>query len=408
MRESMTEISELIAELQDTLDKEVRLRQNILDALPCVALLLRHNTHEIVAANKAAVARGAVVGGSCYHSQGRHKLPCPWCRAPAPGQDGRANHRQFWDMEIYWDCYWIPVADDLSLHYAFDITEQEKNKTALQKANDDLRRRVGQRSAELQQAHRRLLHNEKFAAVGRVSAAIAQEFNDPLQAITNVLGGIYRRGSLDPEDMPLVDLAYREVTKLNNLVGELREFYQPVHGKTDLFDVRLELEEIIGTNRPRLAGKGITLTTQFAEEMPLLQVVAAQIREVFQTLLDNAVEACGRDDTIHISTFVDQESVVLRIIDSGRGIDQSVHAQLFEPFNSSKPKKSAKGLRLAKAQAMITMHGGTIESEDLSGNVFGNGSGNGSAFKVVLPRHCRGSKDGGDNSDHVGKKGGTF
>lgn len=235
-----------------------------------------------------------------------------------------------------------------------------------------------------QQLQRLLFHSEKLAAVGRVSAAVVQQFNDPLQAITNVLGGIHRRGFIDPEDMALVDLAYGEAIKLNKMVRELREFYQPIRGKTDLFDVRLELEKIIAGNRPQLAGKGIVIATEFAEDMPMIHAAAEQLRTVFQSLLDNGIEACGYDGTIRFSTSFDRDRVVVQITDNGCGIDPSVLSQLFEPCNMRDPQKWTGCLGLAKSYAIITMHGGSIETAvDRE---------KGSVFKITLPI-C--------NSDHT-------
>ncbi len=228
-----------------------------------------------------------------------------------------------------------------------------------------------------QQLQRLLFHSEKLAAVGRVSAAIVQQFNDPLQAITNVLGGIHRRGFIDPEDMALVDLAYRETIKLNKMVRELREFYQPIRGKTDLFDVRLELEKIIAGYRPRLAGKGIVIASEFAEDVPMIHAAAEQLRTVFQSLLDNGIEACGHGGTIRLATSFDQDRVVVQITDNGRGIDPSVISQLFDPCNTRDPKKWTGCLGLAKSYAIITMHGGSIETAvDRE---------KGSVFKITLP-----------------------
>ncbi len=230
---------------------------------------------------------------------------------------------------------------------------------------------------DAQQLHRLLFHSEKLAAVGRVSAAIVQKFNDPLQAITNVLGGIHRRGFVDPDDMTLVNLAYQETIKLNKMVRELREFYQPIRGKTDLFDVRLELENIIAANRAQLADKGIVITTDFAENMPMIHAAAEQLRTAFQSLLANGVEACGLNGRIWLSTSCDKESIIVQITDNGCGIDPSVISHFFEPCNMKDEKKWAGCLGLAKSYDIITMHGGSIETAvDRK---------KGSIFKITLP-----------------------
>ena len=368
-------------ELGNKLEKEIQLRQNILDTLPCLAVLLKYDSHEIIAANRAAVAEGAVTGSPCYQLWS-HDLPCPWCRALSVNKNHRTLRRQLWNKGVYWDHYWISIADDICLHCAFDITEWGTNKTAMEISINELEEQVEKRSTELEQARQRLLNSEKIAAVGRVSATIIQEFNNPLQAISNVLGGICRRGSLDLEDMPLVDLAYRETLKLTELVKDLREFYQPVHGKTDLLNIQAELEIIIDLNKPRLSDKGIVIKTEFAENLPLIHAVAAQIKKMLQELLDTVMVVCSQRTTIKISAYADGDTLVLQIEDSGCGISQCMESQIHEPFNIPKAKKSLKEVGLATSYAIITMHGGTIETE--------GDHEKGSVFKVMLPIHNSG------------------
>ncbi|MGB3226268.1 MAG: ATP-binding protein [Desulforhopalus sp.] len=380
----------LFKELGNKLEKEIQLRQNIIDSLPCLAVLLKYDTHEIIAANRAAAAEGAVTGSPCYQLWSQNDFPCPWCRVQSVKKTQKTLRRQLWNEGIYWDHYWIPIADDICLHCAFDITEWGTNKTAMEISINELEEKIDKRSTELEQARQRLQSSEKIAAVGRVSATILQEFNNPLQAISNVLGGIHRRGSLDPEDMPLVDLAYRETLKLTELVRDLREFYQPIHGKTDLLNMQAELENIINLNKQRLSDKGITITTECAENLPLIHAVAVQIKKMLQELLDAVIMICDQHAVIKISAYAEGDTLILQIEDSGCGINQYMISQISEPLNISKAKKTLKDFGLATSYAIITMHGGTIETE--------GDHENGSVLKVMLPIH------NSSKGEHIKKK----
>lgn len=366
-------------ELGNRLEKEIQLRQNILDALPCLAVLLKYDSHEIIAANRAAAAEGAVTGSPCYQLWSNKDLPCPWCRVQSVKKTRKILRRQLWNEGIYWDHYWIPIAETICLHCAFDVTEWGTNKTAMEISINELEEQVERRSSELDQARQRLLNSEKIAAIGRVSATILQEFNNPLQAISNVLGGIHRRGSLDPEDMPLVDLAYGETLKLTELVKNLREFYQPIHGKTDLLNIQAELENIIKLNKQRLSDKGIIITTAFAANLPLIHAVAVQIKKMLQELLDAVIMICDEQTIIRISVYVEGNTLILKIEDSGCGINQYMMSQIHQPLNAPKAKRSLKEAGLATSYAIITMHGGTIETEGDHENT--------SVLKVMLPVH---------------------
>jgi PAS domain S-box-containing protein len=117
--------------LSDNLSQKMELNQILLDSLPCVALLLRPSTREIVASNRKAIDVGAVPGTVCYSSWGKRNAPCPWCLAPNLWATGKSQHKEVEALGIVWDAYWIPVSSDLYMHYAFDITERKKAQEAV-------------------------------------------------------------------------------------------------------------------------------------------------------------------------------------------------------------------------------------------------------------------------------------
>jgi PAS domain S-box-containing protein len=127
--ERTRELEEELAErrrAEAALKQEARLTRVLLDAFPCPALLLRPATREIVASNRAAAAVGAVAGATCFGTWGQREAPCPWCLAPAAWESGRAQHLEVEASGTVWDAHWIPVADDLYMHYALDVTERRR------------------------------------------------------------------------------------------------------------------------------------------------------------------------------------------------------------------------------------------------------------------------------------------
>ena len=127
---------------EEKLFKESRLRQLFLDALPCIAMLVTYDSRMIIASNKAAATLSALPGNRCYASWLQRDSPCPWCRAPKIWSEGGPQNGQFWANGVYWDAFWVPVDEELYLHYLFDITEKQKDKEALTKAHDQLEQRV--------------------------------------------------------------------------------------------------------------------------------------------------------------------------------------------------------------------------------------------------------------------------
>ena len=111
---------------EEALELRSCVNQMLLDSLPCVALLVRPATREIVASNRAAVQVGAVPGKTCFQTWGQGDSPCPWCLAPELWSTGQPQHLQAEGSGRVWDAHWLPVTDDLYLHYAFDITDRQR------------------------------------------------------------------------------------------------------------------------------------------------------------------------------------------------------------------------------------------------------------------------------------------
>jgi PAS domain S-box-containing protein len=116
--------------------EKTNLNQTLLDAFPCVALLLRPSTREIVASNRYAAEVGAVPGKRCYATWAKRDAPCSFCLAPTLWATGKAQHLEVEYSGVVWDAHWLPVSDDLYMHYAFDITERKCVEQALKESEE--------------------------------------------------------------------------------------------------------------------------------------------------------------------------------------------------------------------------------------------------------------------------------
>ncbi len=241
-----------------------------------------------------------------------------------------------------------------------------------------------------QRCHPHVLTNEKMAAIGLFFMATASKFNDPLQAIINILGGIHRRNSIEKEDLQLVNLAYNEAQNVITLVRQLREICQPSHGKTEIFDIQLELNAVLEEKSQKLSDKDINVTTECTENLPIFHAIADQLRTVFHALLENVVQTCGEKDTIHLSLSADTEAIVLRIENSSGDWDPIALSQLLAFFDGSNTKEALAISDLAKSHAIIAMHGGTLETKVKNQNFTG--------FQLNLPIYA--TSDGFNRIDH--------
>jgi PAS domain S-box-containing protein len=366
-----------LEETKEKLQNELRLRQLFLDALPCSALLVQHHTYRIVAANKAAVAAGAAPGKQCYKTWMKQENPCPWCLAPMALKTGENQNDQFWDGEVFRDVYWMPIDEELYLHYSFDVTEEQKIKEALEKAHAEMEQRIKERTLELQQSHEQLIHAEKLTAIGNLSASIAHEFNNPLQSVMTILRGVGKYATLDEKETELVELALMECVRMKNLIADLRDFHRPSSGKPELVDVHAALDALLVFCKKDFRNREITAVKNYADNVRPVMAVNDQLKQVFLNLLNNAADACEGGGRITVATDTIGTYVVVHVEDNGVGISAENLGRIFEPFFTTKPELKGTGLGLSVSYGIIKKHGGRID-------VFSK-PGQGARFSVFLP-----------------------
>ena len=110
--------------IESALREKSLLTETLMDSMPCVALLLRPETREIIASNETAARFGAIPGKKCFSTWGQRDDPCPWCLAPTLWETGEEQHLVFEALDIVWEAYWVAINDEIYLHYAFDITSR--------------------------------------------------------------------------------------------------------------------------------------------------------------------------------------------------------------------------------------------------------------------------------------------
>jgi signal transduction histidine kinase len=248
----------------------------------------------------------------------------------------------------------------------------------LQALNDDLERRVENRTRELQETQAQYLHAEKLSAVGKLSASIAHEFNNPLQGIKAILKGLKRRAILEEEDKELLDLAISENERMKNLIKSLQDFNRPSAGQKMEMDVHAALDSLLLLYKSDFKRKRISTLRKYAEGFPPITVVPDQFKQVFLNLLNNAMDACSeKGGEITISTCHSNQKVAISIQDTGIGLSDDDRNKIFEPFFTTKAKEKGTGLGLSICQDIIQHHQGEIRVESSPGK--------GSTFTILLP-----------------------
>jgi len=242
----------------------------------------------------------------------------------------------------------------------------------------------------------RLLHHDRLAALGILSAGVAHEINNPLTYVLVNLEHVLRRlRAISASDEPMEELACgtkeglpglllalqhaeEGAHRIQRVVGDLLTFAQGNVERRGLVDVRGVVES--ATN---LAWHEIRHRAQLSKvlaEVPPVEANEARLGQVFLNLLVNAAHAIPEGQAefheVNVKTFTDDDgNVVVEVRDTGTGIAPENLSRIFDPFFTTKGHEAA-GLGLAISHGTIKSLGGdiTVASEP----------GRGTTFRVVL------------------------
>ncbi len=258
-----------------------------------------------------------------------------------------------------------------------DISELKKTQQELEEVNSALEKRVMERTQELQLVQQQVLHVEKLAAIGQLSASIAHEFNNPLQSVMAVLKGISKRAQFEKEDADLIESALAECSRMAHLIRDLQEFNRPSPGKHSWVNINQIIESLLLLYKSDFRKKNIQLVKNYSEDLPAVSVIADQIRQVLLNLLNNAVDACKSHSTISVETRTVTGGVQIIVTDSGIGIKPEHLSKIFEPFFTTKSSSTGTGLGLSVCYGIIKGHGGSITVDSQPGTH--------TSFTVTIP-----------------------
>jgi signal transduction histidine kinase len=227
--------------------------------------------------------------------------------------------------------------------------------------------------AKLARAQDQLVHRERLAALGELSAVIAHEVRNPLGVFFNSLGAL-RHMVPGKDARMLLDVMDEEADRLNRIVSELLEFSKPATPDFQPESLARLLDEALAAALAG-AGAGIEVRQEIVPQEPLVPVDAQLIRRALLNLALNAVQAMPEGGTLTASLQVFGANAVVEIRDTGPGLSERARARLFEPFFTT--KATGTGLGLALVKRIVEDHGGSLEVRD--------GSPHGTVFAIQLP-----------------------
>lgn len=249
--------------------------------------------------------------------------------------------------------------------------------------SDTLNDKVNEKTEELKNIYNQVYLIEKLASLGKLSATVAHELNNPLAGILIMSKFVKKKiisTGKEEEYAELIehlDLISNESARCGKIVKDLLIFS---HSEPDEFsdeNLLKIIDNAVTVIAHHLEINNIVLIKEYPETPVMLHCNAGKIQQAVIALLINAIEAMTHGGKIIINISPGKNNIVLRITDEGCGISEKDLPHIFEPFYSTKEASSGTGLGLAVVYGIITNHKGKIEVEKTSNQ--------GTTFKIILP-----------------------
>ena len=216
---------------------------------------------------------------------------------------------------------------------------------------------LSQSLAQLKKAEAKLRVEEKLAAVGRLSSAIAHEIRNPVAMISSALATAANRAPGAAENEEMYEIATKESARLERLTTDFLVYARPgLPAKTmsDLGETIGYIGEICG---PRAAENGVEIRCEYAANL-WAEVDSGQLQQALLNLAMNALDASLPGSLVTMRGSVDGEWIRIEVENANGPIPPETVACIFEPFFTTKP--SGTGLGLAISRKIAEAHGGDI------------------------------------------------
>ncbi len=332
----------------------------IVEATPA-GLIVLDPEYRVVMANQAArnVHGRELSGEACWEAVTACSTFCEHCPAAATQATGRART----DLPVHTDSR---TGEVLAIEtHPLSLPNGERYVLLVERV-----------ITEQKKLQARLLHQERMAALGLMAAGVAHDLGNPIASIDAQLQLLEAEGN-DCAASQSVSEVRLAVRRLGRMLHELTGFARRRRDEAALISVQAVVEDALRILRYEPRSRCVSIKTRFDRETPSVMMIEDHLMQVVLNLLLNALDAMPDKGTIEIELGPGPPGVVLKIRDTGCGIDHSILERCFEPLFTTKPAGNGTGLGLTISRDIIRENGGQLELESSPGS--------GTTAKVCLP-----------------------
>lgn len=274
----------------------------------------------------------------------------------------------------------------------FDVAVDVQSRDEIGTLSDAFNRMVSElndRERKIEAANAALLHSQKMAAIGQLSAGIAHEIKNPLAGIQGYAQLSMRKLDEDNPVRKYAEIIEKETKRCVQIIGNLMKFarqdevtyvYEPLNLNTIIRETLPTVEQQLKENK-------VGLDMKLARDLPVIKGNADQLKQVLLNFIINAQQAMeggppqsrfGEQGRIEVMTEGNAaEGVVLEVSDNGPGIPEDIRNKIFDPFFTTKETGKGTGLGLSVTHGIVEDHNAKISVKSSPGQ--------GTTFTVRFP-----------------------
>jgi two-component system NtrC family sensor kinase len=225
------------------------------------------------------------------------------------------------------------------------------------------------RRDEFESAYQKMSQMDRLSALGRLTAGIAHEINNPLGIISNYTQVLARNAKIDDETQQDIQIIQEEISRASEIIRRLLNFSGRSGTEKSMVWVNEILQKTFGLLKFQLKTYNISLVEEYDENLPFIVGNPTHLQQAFLNILLNAMEAMTEGGKLILGTKCRKNTVAgnngtlieVSIADTGHGIEKRYLDQIFDPFFTLKGQGQGTGLGLSITYGIIKEHGGSID-----------------------------------------------